>query len=443
MAFQNVQFYFGSQARYDALVEKDSLALYFIEDTQRLYKGNVLLGAGAEVTEKAAGLLSAEDYAQLKKLIEAGPTAALKPVDGTISIVDNKIGVKVSKTEGNLVSVKDDGLFAAVESLSLDKIIGLEERLSNIESAAIGGVHYRGSVPTEADLPKNAAQGDLYEVLEDNSEWCFNGEKWFKYGYTIDYSLVAGTGIAIDGRKVSVKIAPDSHGLTAVDGGMTMLLATAEQDGAMSKKDKAFIDSIPGTYATIDRLKKIALLNKFEISSKPEGTIVNYGEKEIRVMCPANTKWVKQTVGNGGNANMYYMGFKAYAPDGAVSFKEGDRGVIVDEMFTFDSAFAGTDEFGRNYSICWLALASYDATSDTWTYFGKNSSVERYIGWDYIVEWYDANGVMISTDNIRINLSNEDCHNNAIPYYMNSYATVEQINALEENVTEMYSWSEL
>ena len=116
------------------------------------------------------------------------------------------------------------------------------------------------------------------------------------------------------------------------------------------------------------------MTKKYEIASTPIGTLVNYGEKEIRVMCPVNTEWTKQNVGSAGNANMYYMSFKAYAPEEAVSFKEGDRGVIVDEMFDFNGDFSGVDEYGRKYSICWLALASYDAASDTWTYFGKNSS---------------------------------------------------------------------
>lgn len=156
---------------------------------------------------------------------------------------------------------------------------------------------------------------------------------------------------------------------------------------------------------------------KYEISSLPKGAIVDYREKEIRVFCPETVEFTKQSVGATGNANMYYMAFKAYAPEGAVSFKEGDRGTIVDEMFTFDHQFAGTDKFGRNYSICWLALASYNESTNTWTYYGANSNESKYIGWTYIVEWYDANGLMIGTDKIRINLSNKDCHNLLAPYY--------------------------
>ena len=164
------------------------------------------------------------------------------------------------------------------------------------------------------------------------------------------------------------------------------------------------------------------LAKKYEIVSTPVGTLVNYRDKEIRVMCPANTVWTKQNVGATGNANMYYMGFKAYAPEGAVSFKEDDQASIVDQtMYYFeDNDFAGVDENGRKYSIVWLALASYDEASDTWSYFGSQSSAEKYIGWYYSVEWYDGSGVMIASDRIRINLTNEDCHSSIEPYYIHT-----------------------
>ena len=135
-------------------------------------------------------------------------------------------------------------------------------------------------------------------------------------------------------------------------------------------------------------------------------------------MCPVGAKFEKQNVGVGGNGSNYYMAFKAYAPDGAVSFKEGDKGVIEDKMYTFDDAFAGVDEFGRKYSVCWFALASYDGDTDTWSYYGKSSSVNKYLGWTYVVEWYDVNGVKISSDKIRINLSNESCHDAIEPFYI-------------------------
>lgn len=150
---------------------------------------------------------------------------------------------------------------------------------------------------------------------------------------------------------------------------------------------------------------------RYEITDVPKYTIVDYREKEIKVYCTENTEFVKQSVGENGNPNMYYMTFKAYAPEGAVSFKEGDRGEIIDEMHTFDESAAGIDKYGRKYSVCWLALANYNEADGTWNYFGKTSNTTKYIGWTYVVEWYDEAGKMIDTDKIRINLSNAECHN--------------------------------
>jgi hypothetical protein len=201
--------------------------------------------------------------------------------------------------------------------------------------------------------------------------------------------------------------------------------------------------------AVEDRLDKVEkelyaipdvyVAKKYEITNVPTGTLVDYGEKEIRIMCPSDAKFVKQQVGNGGNANMYYMTFTTYAPDGAVTFKEGDRGTIIDEVLDFETtAGTGVDEYGRKYKHHWFALAMYDESSDAWTYFGKNSSVNKYIGWDYVVEWYDVNGVKFATDAIRINLSNESCHNNSMPYYMNNYVTAEALADIQASFT----WTE-
>ena len=219
-------------------------------------------------------------------------------------------------------------------------------------------------------------------------------------------------------------------------------VSVLEEELKKLKANVENLDSEIAKKADIKEVKAVYRPIKYEITSKPEGTLVDYRDKEIRVMCPENTEWVKQSVGSTGNANMYYMGFKAYAPEGAVSFKEGDKGIIEDEMFTFvDNDFAGTDEFGRNYSIVWLALALYDEASDTWTYFGKNSTTEKFIGWTYIVEWYNADGVVIDSDSIRINLSNEKCHYSIEPYYiLNVYAEVD--TKIEESVIESKKYTD-
>ena len=138
---QNVRFYFANQkAKYDALVEKNPLALYFIEDVENnfyaLYKGENLIATGSMATSMAAGLMSAEDKAKLDALAK-GSNMDLIPVDNTVVIEDTdngkSIGVAISTKENNLLMVEDDGLFATVDSLSIDKVVGLGDKLNTIE----------------------------------------------------------------------------------------------------------------------------------------------------------------------------------------------------------------------------------------------------------------------------------------------------------------------
>lgn len=157
------------------------------------------------------------------------------------------------------------------------------------------------------------------------------------------------------------------------------------------------------------------LTKKYEIADVPDGTIVDYGDKEIRIMCSENVKWTKQNVGTGGDPNAYYMTFKTYVTnDNVVGYRE-HLGNQVDAEILTDIK---TDSQGRRYQPTWLALAKYDETTDTWNYYGKNSSEEKYVGWDYQIDWYDANDVMIGSDCVRINLSNENCHYSTKPYYV-------------------------
>ena len=202
------------KATFDALATKDSTALYWIDETQELYKGSLLFGTGALATEKAAGLLSKEDYVKLKALIDAGPASTLEPVNGALTIADGKIGINISKTTNNLISVNSDGLFVAVD------LKPIEQRLTEVEKQAVGGIRYKGSVPTVEDLPTNPVQGDLYEIAADGSERCWNGEKWFEYG-TSHFQPITGAGIDINGSTISAKI-------SAVDGNA---LVIAEDNG--------------------------------------------------------------------------------------------------------------------------------------------------------------------------------------------------------------------
>ena len=460
---QNVKFIaVRLQATYDALETKDSLALYWIQDSQRLYKGAELYGTGLAATAEFAGLMSAEDKAALDALVASGGGIAnLVPVDGTITIADTAdggkaLGVAVSAQDNNILVAVDDGLFVpkaeevVVPEFTIEKQAIAEEgyatsyklkRTVGEEFTYVGDTINIAKdmvlqsatleVVVEADVPyTGAVVGDPYIAMVFNDadvSSLYIPVKGLVDTYTV------GDGIEIVDNKIAVKLAETSHGLVAVNGALTLNLATTDADGAMSKEDKKMLDAIPTVYVA----------RKYEITDVPTGTLVNYGEKEIRIMCPADAEFAKQTVGAGGDANSYYVTFKTYAPDDSVvGYIEhlGDK--VDDEILTSFS----TDKYGRRYQPTWLAVAKYDETTDTWSYYGANSTEGKYFGWYYQIDWYNADGLMVASDSIRINLSNEDCHNNIKPYYVANYATTEEVKAIKETVTDIgqsYVWGEM
>ena len=154
---------------------------------------------------------------------------------------------------------------------------------------------------------------------------------------------------------------------------------------------------------------------KYESVDAPMGTLIDYKEDEIRIMCPADAEYHLQTVGSNGDANTYYVTLKIYCyDDNVVGYKE-HLGNQVDAEILTDLK---KDSYGRRYQSTWLGVAKYDSVSGVWSYYGANSTASKYIGWNYQIDWFDANGVMVASDNVRINLSNEGCHCIAEPYYI-------------------------
>ena len=459
MATNNVRFFFTSdKSKFDNLVTKDPFALYFIEEangTTWLFKGENLIAMGSTATSMANGLMSSTDKQNLDDLV-TNAVKNLTPVDGSIVVADgNKIGVALSAEAGNILSLKSDGLYVdasgsidvpeySIEkqavadegfnaTYKLKKTVGSEssyvgDTINVAIDAVLSSAEFK--TVTEVDVPyEGAAIGDPYIELGFNDD--ARTHLYVPMKGLVD-TYVAGDGIKIVDNTISVKLGSTTNGLHFVDGTLNLALATKDTAGAMSSIDKAELDKlvaldIPTTYGAA-----------YEVSNKPIGTLVNYNGKEIRVMCPSDTEWSLQQVGEGGDSSRYYIGFRAYAPSSDVnSFKESLDTTMTDQtMYYFvDNEFAGIDSNGRKYSIVWLPVAKHN-DDDTWTYYGANSTSDKLIGWNYCVEWYNVDGICVASDLIRINLSNEDIHAAIEPYYMSKYATTDEMNAA-------FSWGEL
>lgn len=211
----------GTKATYLGLSEHLSNALYFCTDTCELYKGDDLYTDGVRSVSSFSELPTFVEAADGKlylcedsgncyvlnatrdgwrqvffgydkgtfELNESGLLAVKAiPIGSVTGLADELKRIEQEVVAGGVkpgpeFELGDDGTLE-LKAVEISKVNGLEERLAAIEQAAVGGVHYKGSVATTEDLPKDAKQGDLYEVKEDNSEWCWNGEQWFEYGNT-------------------------------------------------------------------------------------------------------------------------------------------------------------------------------------------------------------------------------------------------------------------
>jgi hypothetical protein len=182
--------------------------------------------------------------------------------------------------------------------------------------------------------------------------------------------------------------------------------------------------------ATKEEVEKLHQ-RKYEVSGVPEGTLVKYFDNEVRVMCPKDAEFHKQNVGAGGSANKYYMNFTMFAPEGAVTFREGTQGMTAAELVLEDEL--RTVENGKR--TIWLSLAVFDEATGEWIYRGDESTVDRCIGWNVLVEWYDAEGKVIVRDSFRVNIANKECFDSVVPLYREGLANKEfvkeQIAAIE------------
>lgn len=80
-------------------------------------------------------------------------------------------------------------------------------------------------------------------------------------GTSTSGNYAAGLGLQLVDGTFSIKLADTTHGLVAVDGALSLSLATKDSDGAMSKEDKVFLDALRelniSEYATKDEVQTL------------------------------------------------------------------------------------------------------------------------------------------------------------------------------------------
>lgn len=267
----NVIFKQGTSAQYQALATKDANTLYWLTDTQELFKGEVLYGKGKEATALASGLMSAADKAKLDAL-SAGGAAGLTAVDTSVVLAVGEggttIGVQLSKENGNALKLKADGLFVPEASGSG----GAEFSIEALETPEEGYVATYKLKRTEGEnvtyvgdsinIPKDVVlSGGTFEIVETAGTPYVGAEVGDPYVdlivanaeqshiYVPMKGLVdtvkAGAGIAVENNTASIKLhAVNANGLAVDKGGLSLAVATPTSAGAMSAEDKVALDSV-------------------------------------------------------------------------------------------------------------------------------------------------------------------------------------------------------
>lgn len=347
------------KSTFEALTTKDEFALYWIVETQELYKGDVLFGIGAEATGNMAGLMSAEDKRKLDTLadIEGGihflGVSSTNPRDGIVTI-DGEV---VTPVAGDIV------------------IYGTKEYIcdKNGEFVELGdeGI-YLTAAQAEADFLKKADAESIYETKAE--------------------------------AQVKHKILEDAIQLISI------------KDIAWSK------DNSNGT--------------KFEVIKAVEGFLTDESQNDFRIFIPKGSKYEMQNVGAGGDSNNYYITVRAYAPradingcrKGRYSNYENDFGAM--EKINIDI------ESGRPYVDFWFAIAYTNDNGITWTEYADLSTSTKYIGYDWLVEWYiDEKIVASASKKFTLVNSREIFYNNKDWYIPALEAQLEQTTAQLKEVT--------
>ena len=267
----NVIFKQGTRAQYDAITAKDSNTLYWLSDTQELFKGELLYAKGTEATTLASGLMSAADKAKLDAL-SAGGAVGLTAVDASVILSAGEdsttIGVQLSKEKGNAIELKADGLFipATADGVAIEFVIEEQEtpadgfektyKLKRTEgetstyvgddinipkSAVLSGGTF-GIVETAGVPYEDAEVGDPYvDLTVADAE---NTHIYIPMKGLVD-TVAAGAGIEVTNNTVSIKLdTANANGLAVGEGGLSMAVATATTAGAMSAEDKATLDTV-------------------------------------------------------------------------------------------------------------------------------------------------------------------------------------------------------
>lgn len=87
--------------------------------------------------------------------------------------------------DDNLLKLTGTGLY--VPGYTKEQIDGM---VAGLEASVSGVFHFQGTVANYAELSRiaNAKEGDVYQVMDGEAEYAYNGTEWVELGTTVDLS---------------------------------------------------------------------------------------------------------------------------------------------------------------------------------------------------------------------------------------------------------------
>ena len=140
-------------------------------------------------------------------------------------------------TVNPILAIGEPGFVYDSNKLKIGDGVSAWNELPYIEGPAVNLTPVDGSLVIKdntIDIAISAEQGNALTKKADG----------LYVGTTTSGNYAAGLGLTMVDGTFHIKLADKTHGLVAVDGALSLSLATKDSDGAMSKEDKAFLDAL-------------------------------------------------------------------------------------------------------------------------------------------------------------------------------------------------------
>lgn len=231
----------------------DPHALYFCEDTQEIYKGQYPYTEGIKVVPTHA------DLPECPMAADGVVYYVTETRNGYVMAPDRSGWLQtIYAPITDAYTVPESEIYNTVTTVGA--VRDIEAKIyKRIEELAVGGTTNLTPVDGSIIIKDNTI--DVGISVEPGNALTKKADGLY-VGTSTSGNYAAGLGLTLVDGTFSVKLADNTHGLVAVDGALTLNLATKDSDGAMSKEDKAFIDAlkelnISGEYATKEEVQSI------------------------------------------------------------------------------------------------------------------------------------------------------------------------------------------